>query len=137
MALGGWWPKRGRPNQRPAVDLWLSDPCSSARSEYYLDAATKRRHGGTFSTRRGRSGLAVERRWPYLASDASGLPQHGCFFTVFRQAMAGDEPDPAGIYFGTNSGSVFASLDEGENWQEIARHNVILWRFSDLQRSPI
>ena len=51
-----------------------------------------------------------------------GLPQKGCFFTVLRQAMAGDGRDPAGVYFGTNSGSVFASLDEGDHWQEIARH---------------
>lgn len=51
-----------------------------------------------------------------------GLPQSGCFFTVLRQAMAGDGRDPAGIYFGTNSGSVYASLDEGESWDEIARH---------------
>ncbi|VVT19389.1 sialidase family protein [Hoeflea sp. EC-HK425] len=51
-----------------------------------------------------------------------GLPQQSCFFTVLRQAMAGDARDPAGIYFGTNSGSVFASLDEGESWDEIARH---------------
>ncbi|MCR8723381.1 WD40/YVTN/BNR-like repeat-containing protein [Frigidibacter sp. ROC022] len=51
-----------------------------------------------------------------------GLPQTGCFFTVLRQAMAGDARDPAGVYFGTNSGSVFASLDEGETWAEIARH---------------
>lgn len=52
----------------------------------------------------------------------SGLPQTSCYFTVLRQAMAGDAHDPAGIYFGTNSGSVFASLDEGDNWLEIARH---------------
>ena len=51
-----------------------------------------------------------------------GLPQKSCFFTVLRQAMAGDDRDPAGIYFGTNSGSVFGSIDEGETWQEIARH---------------
>lgn len=51
-----------------------------------------------------------------------GLPQKGCYFTVLRQAMAGDADDPAGVYFGTNSGSVFASLDEGETWEEIARH---------------
>jgi photosystem II stability/assembly factor-like uncharacterized protein len=51
-----------------------------------------------------------------------GLPQESCFFTVLRQAMAGDTRTPAGIYFGTNSGSVFASLDEGETWQDIARH---------------
>jgi hypothetical protein len=36
--------------------------------------------------------------------------------------MAGDGRDPAGIYFGTNSGSVFGSVDEGKTWQEIARH---------------
>lgn len=52
----------------------------------------------------------------------AGLPQEGCFFTVLRQAMAGDRRDPAGVYFGTNSGSVFASFDEGDAWQEIARH---------------
>ena len=51
-----------------------------------------------------------------------GLPQENCFFTVLRQAMAGDGRGPAGVYFGTNSGSVFASLDEGDTWQEIARH---------------
>lgn len=52
----------------------------------------------------------------------NGLPQESCFFTVLRQAMAGDARSPAGIYFGTNSGSVFASADEGDNWDEVARH---------------
>jgi photosystem II stability/assembly factor-like uncharacterized protein len=51
-----------------------------------------------------------------------GLPQEACYFTVLRQAMACDERQAVGLYFGTNSGSVFASLDEGESWQEIARH---------------
>ncbi|WP_322891798.1 MULTISPECIES: exo-alpha-sialidase [unclassified Yoonia] len=51
-----------------------------------------------------------------------GLPQQSCYFTVLRQAMGGDRRDPAGVYFGTNSGSVFASTDEGDHWQEIARH---------------
>ena len=51
-----------------------------------------------------------------------GLPQEACFFTVLRQAMAGDGREPAGVYFGTNSGSIFASLDEGDTWTEIARH---------------
>lgn len=52
----------------------------------------------------------------------AGLPQVGCYFTVLRQAMSGDARDPAGVYFGTNSGSVFASFDEGDSWHEIARH---------------
>jgi len=51
-----------------------------------------------------------------------GLPQENCFFTVLRQAMGGDKLEPAGVYFGTNSGSVFATADEGESWSEIARH---------------
>lgn len=51
-----------------------------------------------------------------------GLPVRDCYFTVLRQAMANDLQDPAGLYFGTNSGSVFASRDEGESWSEIARH---------------
>ncbi len=52
----------------------------------------------------------------------NGLPQKSCYFTVLRQAMAGDRCECHGLYFGTNSGSIFASLDEGESWQEIARH---------------
>lgn len=56
------------------------------------------------------------------AAKREGLPQIACFFTVLRQGMAGDGHSPAGVYFGTNSGSVFASTDEGETWAEIARH---------------
>ncbi|SLN17586.1 Ycf48-like protein [Pseudoruegeria aquimaris] len=51
-----------------------------------------------------------------------GLPQESCFFTVLRQAMAGDGQEPAGVYLGTNSGSVFATRDEGESWREVVRH---------------
>ena len=64
-----------------------------------------------------------------------GLPQTGCFFTVLRQAMAGDARDPAGVYFGTNSGSVFASLDEGETWQEVARHLPTILAVEVLDRA--
>lgn len=65
----------------------------------------------------------------------NGLPQEACFFTVLRQAMAGDRRDPAGIYFGTNSGSVFGSFDEGENWQEIARHLPTILAVEVLDRA--
>ena len=51
-----------------------------------------------------------------------GLPERNCFFTVLRQGMAVDTAEPAGVYFGTNSGSVFASRDEGAHWDEVARH---------------
>lgn len=63
-----------------------------------------------------------------------GLPQENCFFTVLRQAMAGDAGDPAGIYFGTNTGSVFASADEGDSWQEVARHLPTILAVEVLER---
>ena len=72
------------------------------------------------------------RSWQALRN---GLPQSACYFTVLRQAMAGDARDPAGVYFGTNSGSVFASLDEGETWQEIARHLPTILAVEVLDRA--
>ena len=65
----------------------------------------------------------------------AGLPQRDCYFTVLRQAMAGDARDPAGVYFGTNSGSVFASFDEGETWAEIARHLPTILSVETLDRA--
>jgi hypothetical protein len=63
-----------------------------------------------------------------------GLPQAACFFTVLRQAMATDTRDVAGVYFGTNSGSVFASFDRGERWHEIARHLPTVLSIETLTR---
>ena len=51
-----------------------------------------------------------------------GLPQEGAYFGVLRQAMATDRMNPAGVYFGTSSGAVFASADEGDSWSCIAEH---------------
>ena len=45
-----------------------------------------------------------------------GLPQEGAFETVLRDAMDTDTADPAGVYFGTRSGSVYASADDGDSW---------------------
>ena len=51
-----------------------------------------------------------------------GLPQQNAYFGVLRQAMATDRHDPAGVYFGTNTGSLYGSIDEGATWQPIAHH---------------
>jgi photosystem II stability/assembly factor-like uncharacterized protein len=51
-----------------------------------------------------------------------GLPQRHAFFGVLRQAMATDRLSPAGLYFGTSSGSLYASADEGEHFACIAEH---------------
>ena len=50
----------------------------------------------------------------------NGLPQENAYFGVLRQAMATDGRARAGVYFGTGSGKVFASADEGESWACIA-----------------
>ena len=51
-----------------------------------------------------------------------GLPQANAYFGVLRQAMAADTLEPAGVYFGTSGGALFASADEGEAWTCIAEH---------------
>jgi photosystem II stability/assembly factor-like uncharacterized protein len=51
-----------------------------------------------------------------------GLPQQNVFFGVLRQAMATDALEPAGVYFGTSSGALYASADEGDSWHCIAQH---------------
>ena len=51
-----------------------------------------------------------------------GLPQRSVFFGVLRQALATDPLEPAGVYFGTSSGALFASADEGDSWRCIAQH---------------
>jgi len=52
----------------------------------------------------------------------NGLPQENAYFGVLRQAMATDTLDPFGLYFGTGSGELYASADEGESWTRIAEH---------------
>jgi hypothetical protein len=39
--------------------------------------------------------------------------------TVLRDAITADVFDPVGIYFGTRSGQLFGSRDEGRTWQKI------------------
>ena len=52
----------------------------------------------------------------------SGLPKSHAWWTVKRQAMTADTQDPVGLYFGTTSGDLWMSRDEGNRWVCIARH---------------
>ena len=52
----------------------------------------------------------------------AGLPRKQGWFTVKRQAMSADAHDPLGLYFGTTSGEIWASRNEGGKWSCIARH---------------
>jgi photosystem II stability/assembly factor-like uncharacterized protein len=51
-----------------------------------------------------------------------GLPQEDAHVGVLREAMAIDACDVPGLYFGTSTGQLFASRDEGESWSEIASY---------------
>jgi serine/threonine protein kinase len=48
-----------------------------------------------------------------------GLPQKRAYETVLRDAITADAFDPVGIYFGTRSGQLFGSRDEGRTWLKI------------------
>jgi hypothetical protein len=52
----------------------------------------------------------------------AGLPPRDAWWTVKRQAMSTDDRDPVGVYFGTTSGELWASRDEGRQWFCIASH---------------
>jgi len=52
----------------------------------------------------------------------NGLPRSQAWWTVKRQAMTGDAANPVGLYFGTTSGELWMSRDEGRRWTCIARH---------------
>jgi hypothetical protein len=52
----------------------------------------------------------------------SGLPEMQAWWTVKRQAMTADARDPVGLYFGTTSGELWMSRDEGLRWACIARN---------------
>ncbi len=52
----------------------------------------------------------------------AGLPKNKAWWTVKRQAMTADAQDPVGLYFGTTSGELWMSRDEGRRWTCIAQH---------------
>jgi len=52
----------------------------------------------------------------------NGLPQENAHLGVLRQGMSIDSQNTPGVYFGTSTGQVFASADEGETWSEIASY---------------
>jgi len=52
----------------------------------------------------------------------NGLPAGQAWWTVKRQAMCADGEASVGLYFGTTSGELWHSRDEGAHWSCVARH---------------
>lgn len=57
------------------------------------------------------------RNWEKLSR---GLPRK-VHCVVLRQAMDADVLNPAGLYFGTTTGEIYASADEGDSWLQLAK----------------
>ena len=51
-----------------------------------------------------------------------GMPKEHAWWTVLRQAMTCDARDPVGLYFGTTTGDVWASANEGKSWKRVAEN---------------
>jgi len=81
-------------------------PIKSDSEHYPLD--------GKLRVYRSRSG---GNEWEELTK---GLPQSNCYVNVLRDAMAVDQLDKCGIYFGTTGGQVYVSSDAGDSWKAIA-----------------
>ncbi len=59
------------------------------------------------------------RSWKLLTK---GLPQSDAYVLVLREAMTSDDHDPAGVYFGTSTGTLFYTRDAGDSWHVLAEH---------------
>lgn len=57
-------------------------------------------------------------QWEELGN---GLPEKDCYVNVLRDAMAVDQLDSCGVYFGTTGGQVYCSPDGGDHWLPIVR----------------
>jgi hypothetical protein len=53
---------------------------------------------------------------------ARGLPGRNVYVTVMREAMAVDGGDPCCVVFGTQSGHLFGSVDDGDSWKVLAKY---------------
>jgi hypothetical protein len=51
-----------------------------------------------------------------------GLPKEQAWWTVKRQALSRDSEKSVGIYFGTTSGELWMSRNEGKQFKNVARH---------------
>jgi photosystem II stability/assembly factor-like uncharacterized protein len=93
---------------RDPATAWVI-PMNGADKGRFMPGAT----GAVWRTRDGGAS------WSRLTA---GLPRRDAYLTILREALGVDDLDPAGVYFGTESGELYGSTDEGETWSVIAEH---------------
>ena len=70
--------------------------------------------GGKFRVFRSRDG---GESWD---APTDGLPQENAFLNVFREGLAADACEPAGVYVGTGTGHLYYSRDQGDRWDTLS-----------------
>ena len=61
--------------------------------------------------------------------------QRDAYVGVLREGLAINALDVPGLYFGTSTGQIFASADEGESWQRVVEHlpDVVCVRAAEVR----
>ena len=117
----GRWVRIGDNMPRDVGDIGFPDRAASARSRHRVGLPDGRhRRVAAHESRRATRRVRHARRRRVVDPRDTGLPER--WFTVKRQAMTVDDGDPVGVYFGTTSGEIWASTDEGASWTRIAEH---------------
>jgi photosystem II stability/assembly factor-like uncharacterized protein len=98
---------------RDADTAWLIPLSVPEEGRYMPDA-----HAAVWRTN--------DRGTSWIRADA-GLPTHDAYLSVLREAMARDTLDPVGITFGTSTGQLWHSSDEGESWRMITDTLPEIW----------
>jgi photosystem II stability/assembly factor-like uncharacterized protein len=98
---------------RDADTAWLIPLSQPDQGRYMPDA-----HAAVWRTH--------DRGTSWIRADA-GLPTHDAYLSVLREAMARDTLDPVGITFGTSTGQLWHSSDEGETWRMITDTLPEIW----------
>ena len=64
----------------------------------------------------------------------AGLPHHDAYLSVLREAMSRDTLDPVGVAFGTKTGQLWHSVDEGDSWQMVTGNLPEIWAVEAVVR---
>ena len=96
--------------RRSSASRWA--PTRATRRPSGRSRSPSPRRAASCSTAMPPSGGRTTAATTWIRSD-DGLPQHDAYVGVLREAMAVDPLDPVGVYFGTSTGQLYGSRDEG------------------------